>query len=212
MVHPIENSRVVSLQDVAVPRKKVIRRLGYPTDMDKINGKVSRILEEEGQKADTLLEPKGIYRLLKIASRNEGLITFQDTSFTIMSGRVSQMLRISDPVVLFMVTIGPALEEEVESLFKRDEMTRAVILDAIGSETADDAADRMHRIVIKQRAMAEGYKVTPRFSPGYGDWPVTVQGEFFKASHGDRIGISVNESSLMIPRKSVSAVLGWVRS
>lgn len=132
MVHPIENPRVVSLQDVAVPRKKVIRRLGYPTDMDKINGEISRILEEEGQKALALLEPRGIYRLLKIASRNEGLITFQDTSFTIMSGRVSQMLRVSDPVVLFMVTIGPALEEEVKSLFKRDEMTKAVILDARG--------------------------------------------------------------------------------
>jgi len=119
------------------------------------------------------------------------------------------MLRTSDPVAFFMVTIGPALEEEVKTLSDRGDMARAVVLDAVGSETADAVADRMHRVVLKRLAEEKGFSVTPRFSPGYGDWPVTVQGELLEVCGGGLIGISVNESSLMIPRKSVSAVCGW---
>ena len=84
-----------------------------------------------------------------------------------------------------------------------------VILDAIGSETADAVADVLHHDVLTKLALSEEFTITPRFSPGYGDWPVTVQGEILQVCGGSQIGISVNDSFLMQPRKSVSAVLGW---
>lgn len=206
-----ENSRVVELPDVPIPVEQVLKRLGYPADVRKIDHQVQSILDGEVKRASTLLKPKGVYRLLRPISNDNGLMRFRDSEFIIRSKQVTRMLRASDPVILFMVTIGPALEEYVKELFADDEMAGAVILDAIGSETADAAADEMHRVVLKRLAEEENLSVTPRFSPGYGDWPVTVQGDFLDTCGGDLIGISVNESSLMIPRKSVSAVLGWVR-
>ncbi len=191
--------------------KAVLRRLGYPPKIEELKGQVKRLFEKEMRKAPALLEPKGVYRPLRIDSNKGGVLTFRDSPFTICSSQVAQMLRESDPVVLFMVTIGSALEDEVKKRFDAEEMAEAVILDAIGSETADVVADRMHRVVLKKLAEEQGFSVTPRFSPGYGDWPVTVQGEFLDVCSGELIGISVNESSLMLPRKSVSAVLGWVR-
>ena len=206
-----ENSRVVELPDVPIPVEWVLRRLVYPTDVRKIDRQVQSILDGEIKRASNLLKPMGVYRLFRPISNDNGLMRFRDTEFIIRSKQVTRMLRASNPVILFMVTIGPDLEEGVKELFARDEMAGAVILDAIGSETADAAADEMHRVVLKRLAEEENLSVTPRFSPGYGDWPVTVQGDFLAACGGGLIGISVNESSLMIPRKSVSAVLGWVR-
>jgi cobalamin-dependent methionine synthase I len=206
-----ENSRVVDLPDIPIPVEQVKKRLGYPVDVRKIDNKVQSILDGEVKRASTLLKPKGVYRMFRPASNENGKMRFRDSEFIIRSKQVTRMLRNSDPVILFMITIGPDLEEGVKELFARDEMAGAVILDAIGSETADAAADEMHRVVLKRLAEEENLSVTPRFSPGYGDWPVTVQGDFLDACGGGLIGISVNESSLMIPRKSVSAVLGWVR-
>lgn len=119
------------------------------------------------------------------------------------------MLRDAEKVVVFMVTIGPDLEQKVKLLMDAGNMTEAVILDAIGSETADAAADKIHHSVLKKLAQTAGFTVTPRFSPGYGDWPVTVQRDVLQICDGKQIGITVNDSFLMQPRKSVSAVLGW---
>jgi cobalamin-dependent methionine synthase I len=160
-------------------------------------------------KAPVTFEPKGVYRIFEIDARTEGDIHLEQTDFTIKSKQVARMLSEAEKAVLFMVTIGDTLEKEVKRLFDEDHMAEAVILDAIGSETADAAADILHKNILRAHAREAGYDVTPRFSPGYGDWPVTVQSAFLKACGGKSIGISVNPSSLMMPRKSVSAVVGY---
>lgn len=203
--------QVVRIPDVSIPVKAVLRRLGYPSGTEEINGGANRLFWEGVKNAPSLLNPMGVFRLLRIGSKEDDSITFRNSSFVIRSRKVARMLMDSEWIAIFMVTIGSVLEEEVKRLFDQQEMAGAVILDAIGSETADAVADRMHRVVLKELAEEKGFSVTPRFSPGYGDWPVTIQGEVLKVCNGELIGISVNESSLMTPRKSVSAVLGWVR-
>jgi cobalamin-dependent methionine synthase I len=119
------------------------------------------------------------------------------------------MLRNSDTVIIFMVTLGPGLERMVERMMEKNEPTRGFILDAIGSETADQAADLMHHHILKDLAGKQGRSITPRYSPGYGDWPVTVQPDLCELCSGEKIGIRITEFCMMIPRKSVSAVLGF---
>jgi cobalamin-dependent methionine synthase I len=206
-----EKPQVVQLSNVDIPVKAVLRRFGYPAEMKRVRGEINRILRQEVGRASELIHAQGVYRLMGISSRTGCQIRFQNLSFVIESCQVAKMLKSSDPIVLFMVTLGPVLEEEVKRLFERDETTRGVVLDAIGSETADAVADKLHHVVLKQLAEKEGYSVTPRFSPGYGDWPLTIQRDLLKVCEGKRIGISVNDSFLMIPRKSVSAVFGWER-
>lgn len=188
-----------------------MRRLGYPAGGGKVSEEVARIIDGEVERAYDLLDPMGVFRLVRVGSRDGDSVRFGEISFVVRSRQVSRMLKDASFAALFMVTIGPSLEKTVGQLFAEDEMTRALVLDAIGSETADAVADKMHRDILKHLAEEEGFGVTPRFSPGYGDWPVTVQGDFCEVCGGGKIGISVNASSLMCPRKSVSAVLGWVR-
>ena len=71
---------------------------------------------------------------------------------------------------------------------------------------ADRADERIDSEIKKQ-----GYARTMRYSPGYGDWPLAKQSQLLKLVGSDRIGVTLTESSIMIPRKSVSAVIGWER-
>lgn len=208
----VSKNPVVPVNDIVIPTDAVLRRLGYPSRTTELTGEVVPLFEAMVERAPALIEAKGVYRIFNIAVRNEDRIDLVGTYFPIESRQVVRMLRAADRVVLFMVTIGPLLENEVKRLFDADQMAEAVILDAIGSETADAVADRFHREELRLLAQEANMNITPRFSPGYGDWPVSVQGAFMEACGGASIGISVNTSSLMTPRKSVSAVIGWEKS
>jgi len=202
--------QVVEFNKITIPVKAVLRRLGYPPDGE-LNERVKPIFEGELKKAPEYFEPRGVYCILPTKSVNDRSVVLMDEKFRIRSRQVAKMLKDSDHVILFMTTLGPMLEEEVKKLFDENYMAEAVILDAIGSETADAVADELHHAVLKRVAEENAYRITPRFSPGYGDWPVSVQKNFLPACRGDLIGIRVNDSSLMHPKKSVSAVLGFIK-
>ncbi len=57
---------------------------------------------------------------------------------------------------------------------------------------------------IQEEANALGLKTSCRASPGYGDWDVREQGKLFRIVPAERIGVTLSESSMMMPRKSVS--------
>lgn len=205
---PPNHSVEVPFTKIPVPVKRVFRRLGYPPG-HQIEPGMRQMIDAEIESSEPLFRFQGIYTILRIASRNAMKLTFQDSLFAVESVQVAKMLNGADRVAVFMVTIGDALERRVKELFDAQEPTRAFILDAIGSETVDALADYMHRQALSGIAKNERCKVTPRFSPGYGDWKLTIQSELHRVCQGNRIGISITESSLMLPRKSVSAILGF---
>jgi cobalamin-dependent methionine synthase I len=209
MKQDYENSQIIKFNDIPIPYKQIIKRLGYPNST-KITQPVKQILDEFLNQTRDLIEAKGVFRLLKVESQASGNIRFIQSDFKIQSKQVTHMLRKSDIVVLFMVTIGNRLENQVNTLLKEEETTRGFVLDAIGSEMTDAVADEMHYHYLKKLAATQGYSITTRFSPGYGDWTLPVQKDILQLCRGDRIDISLTDSYLMIPRKSVSAVLGWI--
>jgi len=204
-----ENATVFQLDPLTVPEKAIVRRLGYPAGEGRIDAGIRNMLDREIHKACEMITTSGIVRFLQVKENSGESVSFQNADFIIQSRQVSKMLKESDPVILFIVTIGKEIEDEISRLQQEDEITEGFILDAVGSEMADAAADKMHHEILKKIAGANGFTMTPRYSPGYGDWPVTVQKDILKICSGERIGISVNESSLMSPRKSVSAVMGF---
>ncbi|NQT25714.1 hypothetical protein HQ585_10185, partial [candidate division KSB1 bacterium] len=169
----------VQFPKIPVPVKQVLRRLGYPTD-HKIEPGMRQMIDAEIESSHPLLQFRGTYTLLQIASSNAEKMTFQDSSFVIESVQAVKMLNQADRVAIFMVTIGDALEKHVKELLDIEEPTRAFILDAVGSETVDALADYLHWKVLSNLAENEGCKVTPRFSPGYGDWKLTIQSEIHR--------------------------------
>ena len=120
---------------------------------------------------------------------------------------MKKLLINSSMVAIFAVTIGKSLEDNVASLVKSGRYTEGVILDAVGSVLVDSVADSINEI-IKREVQMFGYKTTPRYSPGYGDLSIQAQPYFLKEVDGEWLGISLSDTNLMIPQKSVTALLG----
>jgi hypothetical protein len=202
------NPCVQPLPDIPIPVGQVLRRLGYPSESAVLPDSVLTLLDEAMRLAAQLMKPKAVYRTLSIASNDSKTVTFHDTSFIIQSPQVARLLKNSVTAVCFAVTVGITLDKEISDQMARGEITLGYFIDAVGSETAEAAADELHWNVLQHRAQGAGGSVTARFSPGYGDWPLTVQKDLIEVCGGPLIGISVTPSFLMIPRKSISAVFG----
>lgn len=198
----------IDCTQVEIPMKEVLKRIGYPPGYQEKNPVIQNMMDEALHFVRDHLAPKGILRILQIEDKTADSTLFKDVSFSITSQQVNRLLRNSEKAVLFMATIGDTIENRIAHLMDSKDMTRSVILDAFASETADAVADLLHRSIVKKEASTQNLKVTARFSPGYGDWPIAAQSDILKICRGDKIGITLNESCLMHPRKSVSAIFG----
>ena len=109
--------------------------------------------------------------------------------------------------LLFGATLGAG----VDALLRRTQvldMAEAVVLDAAANVLIEEYADRAEE-ELRQTMRGAGFFMTGRFSPGYGDFPISVQRELIRLLDGPgKIGLTVGESFLMSPHKSITAVLG----
>ena len=111
-------------------------------------------------------------------------------------------------VVFMAATVGAG----VERLLMRTEiknMANAVIMDACAGAAIENICDNFEND-LRTSLATEGKYLTDRFSPGYGDLPLDTQRmiclELLKADK--RIGLTLTETNIMVPRKSVSAIMG----
>ena len=116
----------------------------------------------------------------------------------------------ADEVILLVASVGLS----VDRMIKRYEVTspaRSVLLDALGSERVEALLDALEDD-INARLIPHGYRALPRFSPGYGDLPLSLQSRILSILDAGRlIGVTLNESLLMSPSKSVTAIMGVVK-
>ncbi|MBR2883119.1 MAG: methionine synthase, partial [Prevotella sp.] len=121
---------------------------------------------------------------------------------------ISRQLRGSSAFAFFVATAGMEFEHLQEQLKAEGDMVSIFIADAMGSVIAEKAADCMER-VLQDTLNPAGMKRTNRFSPGYCGWHVSQQHLLF--SHfptPQPCGITLSDSSLMTPIKSVSGIIG----
>ncbi len=111
-------------------------------------------------------------------------------------------------LALFVATLGEAVSARIRHLFDAEELAEGYMLDAVASAGADLLADRLaerYRQTLAGRGMVEP-RVLP-YSPGYCGWPTRGQQPLFDALRPGEIGVTLNDSCLMSPLKSVSGVL-----
>ena len=124
------------------------------------------------------------------------------------SGKIiHKMLRHSEKYALFVVTAGPEPENLARSLIAEGNYLEGYIADLVASTLVDSAADQVQEKV-GNMAKASGLRITNRYSPGYCSWNVEEQQKLFSQFPGGTCGISLSESSLMNPVKSISGIIG----
>jgi hypothetical protein len=145
-----------------------------------------RMIEEIEPEVRSLLSPRAVY--------------------TILPHRETNGHRIFDKAVqvaLGISTIGPALEDEVERQFRDGDMLRGLLLDAFGTAAIVQIFKTVERRIVAE-ALGRGLWPGRRFSPGYRGWPLEEQRFVFSRVDATAAGVRLNESCMMIPRKSNS--------
>ena len=120
---------------------------------------------------------------------------------------ILRQLHGAEAYVLFICTSGMEFEAYQQRLKDAGDMVRIFIADALGSVIAEKTADRMEEH-LQESIDKLGWQHTNRFSPGYCGWHVSQQQRLFPLFQGHTCGVTLTDSSLMVPIKSVSGIVG----
>lgn len=178
-----------------VDTREALRYAGVKESTPEIN----ELLQECIQLCQTILTPRVCYRFYPV-TREDGLdLGFAQTD----SLALKRNLAGCEEIVLFAATIGLEMDRLI-ARYAHVSPSKSVMLQAIGAERIESLCDAFENELIRQ-----GHELGTRFSPGYGDLPLELQRDIFAALDCSRqIGVSLNDSLLMSPSKSVSAIIG----
>ena len=172
-----------------IDKKQWLARLG-------VRGEADEQLQQQMQSAEAkLLEaavPQGIYRIMGT------------DAFELPGNAIKKHLEECTDMVVMAVTLGAGVDRLIRISQVRD-MAEAVLLDSGASVLAEQCAD----ILEAESRTEAGSFMTGRYSPGYGDFPIEMQKQLIKTVDGPKnIGLTTNESCILIPRKSITAIMG----
>jgi len=202
--------KIVKDIQLKIDKDEVLRYHGYSKKKVKNpNQSILQITEEEIERGYNLFEPQGIYSSTKIKqiSFSDGRVDLKNGFSLNFSNSIINLLKGTSYLVLGVVTIGSSLENKVSEFFTQGEYPRAVALDAVGT-VAVESLSRYIRNLVCQEAKEQYFKTTRYFSPGYGDWDISQQKDIFKIIPTNKIGVSLTESCMILPRKSLSWIIG----
>lgn len=189
-----------------VDRREILRYLGYKGhEADKMVGEiVEQCLLELGREA----RPRSLHREFPLELGEGGLI--DGCCFQTRSVHLSRNLKDCGQVIVFAATLGVGADHLIYK-YNRLQMSKAVIMQAAAAAMIEEYCDQICR-ELAGRYEEQGRYLRPRFSPGYGDFPLDCQESLLDALEaGKRIGIKLTDSLLMMPSKSVTAVMGVSR-
>ena len=107
--------------------------------------------------------------------------------------------------VLFCATLGAGADALIRRWESAD-MARALALDCCAAAAVEQVCDRIEG---ELQGMFPGCYFPFRFSPGYGDLPISLQNELLDLLDAPRrVGLTASERHILLPRKSVTALLG----
>lgn len=183
-------------------RAEAFRYMGYK------GGAIPPSIEVLADECEELLleriTPKFVWRVFDIESVFEG-VEVKNTPLVFKGKDVAAHLRDCEKCVLLAATLGSGADGVIRA-YEAGAMEKAVIADSLASAAIEQVCAAAEREIQEQLA---GYNFTWRYSPGYGDFPLDIQAEFLSVlDAGRRIGLSVSESLILLPRKSVTAVMG----
>ncbi len=169
---------------------------------------VTLLINEITEELLPLGDIKAEYRVFNEISLSRENKTLQIEGITFnIKPIISRQIKEAEEAALFICTAGPVVGERSHSSMKGGDLLRGYVYDVIGSEVVEAAADSMQEDLLKSMAVI-GKKITNRFSPGYCGWDVAEQHKLFSFFKDNFCGITLTESALMNPVKSVSGLIG----
>ena len=152
-----------------------------------------------------LLNVRGIWKIYDYDAENN--LVQSTPNFKLEGNSITRHLMNCEKVICIAVTVGEEIENEVTRRFSAGKYVESVLLDAAATAAVEQVADSLEKAIAPQFAK-DGFVMKMRFSPGYGDWALTNQKNFFTITGADEIGMSLSSAMMLMPRKSITAIIG----
>ena len=191
------------IKDIQPEKEVVFKEFGIPK-IDLVSEKIQQLYSEAIKIFRETSKPIVIYsEILKEEFEN----IFNGEGNNSVETPVEQIFPKADNLILFALTMGKEVSEKIETLFKENDFALGSMLDNIASLSADNAVKELEKFTTENTEAHRKNFLTLAYSPGYCGWNISGQKKLFDYLHPEKIGITLNDSFLMIPLKSVSGVL-----
>lgn len=185
--------------------RELLRYLGHHGQ--EIPENVEQLIETCKRELEQTAVPRVIWREYPLCIRDQEIDL---TCFTTKSRSLERNLKDCERVLLFAATLGSRVDMLLQR-YSRLQVSKAVVMQAAAVSMLETYCDEQNG-ALKEQYRQQGWYLRPRFSPGYGDFPLECQRGIFGALElNRRIGVMLTDSLLMTPSKSVTAVIGASR-
>lgn len=179
-----------------IDRREALRYAGARGDSDELSALLDRCIEE----SEGILSYSLCYAEFPL-TRVENSLDFGFAE--VRSEKLSAHLESCSRIIILAATVGIELDRLIAK-YSRISPAKALLLQGLGAERIEALADNFCGDLV-----ADGLVITPRFSAGYGDLSLELQRDIFRVLDCQRkIGLTLNESLLMSPTKSITAIIG----
>ena len=190
--------RFAAFNEVEINEREAFRYMGY--SMKDAPEEIGGLFSDCVKLFSEVVSYKACFTKVKIKSFGEGRLDLGFGEF--QSFNLEKNLSGCGKAYIFAATAGIAVDRLIMK-YSKLEPSKSVVIDAIGSAAIEGFCNKVNGEMKKDAV------TRPRYSPGYGDMALSNQKnvlEFLDAYR--KIGISLSDSFMMSPTKSVTAIVG----
>lgn len=200
----------VNAAEVECVEREAARYSGYRNGGDaSSDSQIMELVRKSCQQLHSVLMPQAVYeefdlKVEPVEGSEKFLVQFGGTS--LVSRNLGINLKNCSRIIVLAGTVGA----RVDMAIRRSQTAGsadAAVMQGSGAMFVESFIDALNE-KLKTEYEARGAKLHPRFSPGYGDVPLEFQKEIFRLLPCSKIGLSLMDSLIMAPEKSVTAFIG----
>ena len=192
------------LKHINIKDEEVLRYLEYKGQI--IDDNLKETINQCKNITKARINPRYTFRVYSI-KKNKGIIEFEGSNLKLESRDLYNVLKDCNKCILMAATIGLDIEKDIRK-YSFTELTKGIIIDSCATTAIEEVCDMVQEEV-QNNILEDGQYTTLRYSPGYGDLPIEKNKDILNLINGQKeIGLTITTNGIMIPRKSVIAIIG----
>ncbi|MGH4050114.1 MAG: vitamin B12 dependent-methionine synthase activation domain-containing protein [Clostridium sp.] len=187
-----------------IDKKEVLRYLGYKNQI--MDEKMMNLVSECCAEIIDISKERSVYEIFDIETKDDKILLTGST-LALKDNDIKNFLASSKKCVVMAATLGSTVDSKI-AYYSRFNITKGVIMDACASTAIEYVCDQLQD-EIEKNALIDNLYITTRYSPGYGDFSIDNGKDILNVLDAyKKIGLSITENNIMLPRKSVTALIG----
>lgn len=199
----------MQIERLQIDRAEVLRYLRWYSPAESLPPEMSGQISRAENDILAAAQPRFVYKCFALEKAADE-VRLAGSSLVLAGQDIACLLQNAENCLLLAATLGGG----VDGLIRRAEIcdvSRALLLDACASAAVENLCEQLQN-KLREYLQKQAVFLTARFSPGYGDLPLGCQAQFCATLDTVRsIGLTVSQSGLLLPRKSVTAVIGLLK-